>query len=102
MTTSDRPEVNRTDERADSRQLGVYQVAGHIRRMLNERANAVAYDDVDRVERLDCDLREAGYTGDVTITDIDDHGAPIGRGSGKPNVTSPVITDTDRTTTKKT
>jgi len=68
-----------------------YAAAGDVRRMLNERANAVAYGQTDRIVGIDRDLKEAGFTGDPAAFAAGDKG-PVGRSSGKPDVTAPVVT----------
>lgn len=82
-------------------ELGVdHRRAGAVRRILNERANAVAYGNTDLVKRLDQDLKEVGFTGDPEKVELTDR-VPTGRSSGKPNVTSPVVTSTTTTASSK-
>jgi hypothetical protein len=67
--------------------------------MLNERANAVAYGNIDRVIAIDNDLVAAGFKGDPeTVQGGNYTRSPVGRTSGKPDVTSPVVTDQPATT----
>lgn len=71
--------------------LGVaYAAAGDVRRMLNERANAVAYGNIDIVKGIDRDLKEAGFKGDPAV--FADASAPVGRNSGKSDVMAPAVT----------
>jgi hypothetical protein len=87
--------ADRTVDPALDPSLGVdYRMAGDVRRMLNDRANAVAYGNTDRVKHIDRDLLAAGFKGDPEAFQGGNWTrTPVGRTSGKPNVTSPVVTD---------
>lgn len=50
---------------AKNEELGVsYQMAGQVRQLLAERANLVAYGNVDRVKAIDKDLKMMGFDKD--------------------------------------
>jgi hypothetical protein len=65
----------------DAEVLGVpYQVAGQVRQLLAQRANALAYLNLDLVASIDVNLAAIGYCGDLTADPDDDLG-PLGRKS---------------------
>jgi hypothetical protein len=78
--------------------LGVhYQYAGQVRQLLAERANLIAYGNVDRLAGIETALDALGYTGDRSIGASSADG-PLGRSSRSDRS---VTTDTPTAGTSK-
>jgi hypothetical protein len=79
-----------------------YAVAGSVRRLLAERPNVIAYGNIPRLKSIDRELKELGYTDPAeAAASLDRKQTPVGRSSGKPNVTAPVVEATPAATAAK-
>jgi hypothetical protein len=94
MTTNDEV-LDLTNNPAIDTVLGVdHRIAGSVRRLLAELPNVIAYGKTDRVQGIYRELKELGYKGPTTSV-VDPAGqTPVGRSSGKPDVTAPVVDNT--------
>ncbi len=79
MTAANPPSTDKAIKEAEL--LGVpYQAAGQVRQLLAQRANALAYQNLDLVASIDVNLAAIGYCGDLTADPAGDP-APLGRES---------------------
>jgi hypothetical protein len=80
LTDAGPPSVDKAAK--DAEVLGVpYQTAGQVSQLLAQRANALAYLNLDLVASIDVNLAAIGYCGDPTADAGGDPGLPLGRKS---------------------